>query len=195
MAHPYASAAVTSTARVCRCFRLTRRDGTVMGFTDHDVAVTFDGTTFQPETALDATDTAQKLGLAPDELEATGALSAAAVRYCQCNGRAAWRGVPRADGVAPQHRARAGRASPRPARPGSRADHDWDRSGRRSGRRYSPPRGRRPAPVPSKGRPHPGRRRAAAPARPRVHGKPGHRTSCRAGGSPESRGPDHRRRR
>ena len=30
------------------CWRLTRGDGTVLGFTDHDCPLTFDGTAFAP---------------------------------------------------------------------------------------------------------------------------------------------------
>ena len=29
------------------CWRLTRKDGIVLGFTDHDEALTFDGTSFE----------------------------------------------------------------------------------------------------------------------------------------------------
>ena len=36
----------SGTTTLCWCWRLARRDGVVMGFTDHDKALTFDGTTY-----------------------------------------------------------------------------------------------------------------------------------------------------
>lgn len=51
----------------------------MVGFTDHDEPVSFDGTDFAPETALDASDTSTKLGLSPDAFEAAGALSSVAI--------------------------------------------------------------------------------------------------------------------
>ena len=38
----------------CRTWALTRRDGVVMGFTDHDRALHFEGIAFRPETGLSA---------------------------------------------------------------------------------------------------------------------------------------------
>lgn len=76
MSDPYAAHIATGATSLCRCFRLERADGTVYGFTDHDAPVTFDGLTYAPEGALDATAAAASLGLAPDELDAAGALSA-----------------------------------------------------------------------------------------------------------------------
>ena len=34
--------------RICRCVRVTQSDATVWGVTQHDKALTFEGTTFQP---------------------------------------------------------------------------------------------------------------------------------------------------
>ena len=39
----------TGTTTLAWCWRLTRTGGAVFGFTDHDLALSFDGTTFQPE--------------------------------------------------------------------------------------------------------------------------------------------------
>lgn len=65
----------TGSTTLCRCFRLTRADGVLMGFTDHDADVAFDGLTHLAGAALTATEASSKLGLAPDEMEASGALS------------------------------------------------------------------------------------------------------------------------
>lgn len=57
------------------CWRLTRRDATVYGFTDHDHDVTFDGATFEASTGFTGSDIRQSLGLSVDNLDASGALT------------------------------------------------------------------------------------------------------------------------
>lgn len=64
---------------VARCWRVTRKDGVRYGFTDHDRALDFDGTTFKAETGLSAAALSQSTGLAVDNTEALGALSDAAI--------------------------------------------------------------------------------------------------------------------
>lgn len=64
----------------CFCWALTRRDGVVMGFTDHDRDLAFEGVTFRAGTGLTARALQQVSGLAVDNAEAVGALSDAAVR-------------------------------------------------------------------------------------------------------------------
>jgi uncharacterized phage protein (TIGR02218 family) len=64
----------------CRCWALTRRDGVVMGFTDHDRALAFEGIAFRPDTGLSALALQQTTGLSVDNTEALGALSDAAIR-------------------------------------------------------------------------------------------------------------------
>lgn len=71
----YTDALETGSTTLCRCFRVTRADGTVMGFTDHDTDVAFDGSTYSAEAALSASEAASTLGFAPDEMDAQGALS------------------------------------------------------------------------------------------------------------------------
>ncbi|WP_246226292.1 DUF2163 domain-containing protein [Chelativorans xinjiangense] len=61
---------------LCHCWRLTRADGTVMGFTDHDREIVCDGTVFMPETGLSASEARRSLGLAVDTVDVEGALSA-----------------------------------------------------------------------------------------------------------------------
>lgn len=64
---------------VARCWAVTRRDGTVFGFTDHDQALEFEGITFKADSGLTASALAQVTGLAVDNSEALGALSDASV--------------------------------------------------------------------------------------------------------------------
>ena len=60
---------------LCYCWRLTRRDSTVMGFTDHDRPLTVDGTLFEPEAGFSASEARSALGLGIDSAEVDGALS------------------------------------------------------------------------------------------------------------------------
>jgi uncharacterized phage protein (TIGR02218 family) len=64
---------------LCWCWRVTRRDGVAQGFTDHDRALTFDGTTFEAATGFTASDIKDDVGLSIDNLEVTGALSSASL--------------------------------------------------------------------------------------------------------------------
>lgn len=64
---------------LCWCWKVTRRDGAVSGFTDHDRAIEFDGVTFEAATGLTAGDAADSVGLSVDNLEVTGALSSASL--------------------------------------------------------------------------------------------------------------------
>lgn len=59
----------------CHCWRLARNDGTVMGFTDHDRDLTFNGVTFRAGRGLSASQLETNVGLAPGKGEAAGALS------------------------------------------------------------------------------------------------------------------------
>jgi uncharacterized phage protein (TIGR02218 family) len=57
------------------CWRLTRRDGTTFGFTDHDRDIVFDGTTFEAAAGFAASEIRDTVGLSVDNLEVTSALS------------------------------------------------------------------------------------------------------------------------
>lgn len=61
---------------LCRCWSLTRRDGVVLGFTDHDTSLAFDGVTFAAETGLEAAETAAELGFVVGGGEVAGAFAA-----------------------------------------------------------------------------------------------------------------------
>lgn len=64
---------------LANCWRLTRRDGVVLGFTDHDEAISFDDTRFEAATGLSASEAEAALGLGATTGEVEGALSAAAI--------------------------------------------------------------------------------------------------------------------
>lgn len=60
---------------LCYCWKLTRRDGVVLGFTDHDRPLTVGATLYEPDTGLTASETRSSLGLAEDSQQVEGALS------------------------------------------------------------------------------------------------------------------------
>jgi uncharacterized phage protein (TIGR02218 family) len=65
----------TGVTTLCRCWKLTRGDGVVQGFTDHDRTLTFDGVTYEPESGFDASEETSATGFAVGGLEVLGALS------------------------------------------------------------------------------------------------------------------------
>jgi len=75
----FASHLASGATTLCWCWRIVRRDGIVMGFTDHDKALTFDATSYEAASGFAASDIKDSLGLSVDNLEVTGALSSAAL--------------------------------------------------------------------------------------------------------------------
>lgn len=69
----------TGCTTVCRCWGVTRRDGVKLGFTDHDQDLTFEGFTFSAGSGLTGTVLEQSSGMAVNNAEAIGALSADSV--------------------------------------------------------------------------------------------------------------------
>lgn len=67
----------TGTTTLCHCWKLTPRTGSPLGFTDHDRDLVFDGVSFEAQAGFTASDIDSSLGLAVDNLEASGALSSA----------------------------------------------------------------------------------------------------------------------
>lgn len=65
---------------LCRCWAVERRDGTQMGFTDHDLPLAFEGLSFRASSGMTARALSQTTGLSVDNSEAVGALSDAAIR-------------------------------------------------------------------------------------------------------------------
>lgn len=65
----------SGTTTLAWCWRITRGDGTVFGFTDHDLTLSFDGTDFEPESGLVASEIRSGSDLAVDAQDAEGVLS------------------------------------------------------------------------------------------------------------------------
>jgi len=64
---------------LCHCWRLTRRDGVVLGFTDHDRDLSFGGTLFRAESGYAASDIEAVAGLQAPSGEVAGALTSEAI--------------------------------------------------------------------------------------------------------------------
>ena len=62
------------------CWKLTREDGTVMGFTDHDVDLTYNGVTYQADTGFTPTDIDSSAALNVDNLEVAGLLTSTSIQ-------------------------------------------------------------------------------------------------------------------
>jgi uncharacterized phage protein (TIGR02218 family) len=62
------------TTTLCSCWRITKVNGGSLGFTDHDRALSFDGTAFEAQSGYTGSEIESSLGLSVDNLEATGAL-------------------------------------------------------------------------------------------------------------------------
>jgi len=60
---------------LCHCWLVTRRDGTTLGFTDHDRMLTVDGNIFEPQSGLSQSEVRTSLGMAVDTVDVEGALS------------------------------------------------------------------------------------------------------------------------
>lgn len=69
----------SGTTTVCRAWTLLRRDGTILGFTDHDRDIEVDGVLCRADTGITARVLQQTTGLSVDNTEAFGALSAASI--------------------------------------------------------------------------------------------------------------------
>ena len=65
---------------LCHVWKLTRRDGAVMGFTDHDDDLVLDGVAYAARCGFDAAETETTLGLSVPAAEVAGALSSEALR-------------------------------------------------------------------------------------------------------------------
>lgn len=65
----------SGTTTLCNCWKLTRRDGVVFGFTDHDEDLTFDDITFEGVAGMNASAIESSAGLSVDNLDVAGALT------------------------------------------------------------------------------------------------------------------------
>jgi uncharacterized phage protein (TIGR02218 family) len=60
---------------LCHCWKLTRRDGVVQGFTDHDDDLVIDGVTYRAGTGFTSSEATSRFDLSVDGAEIAGALS------------------------------------------------------------------------------------------------------------------------
>ncbi|MEX0853649.1 MAG: DUF2163 domain-containing protein [Bauldia sp.] len=65
----------TGVTTLCRCWRVARSDGVVLGFTDHDRAIDFDAVSYEPQSGFDASEDTAAAGFAVGGLEVLGALA------------------------------------------------------------------------------------------------------------------------
>jgi uncharacterized phage protein (TIGR02218 family) len=63
------------TTRLAWCWRILRADGVTFGFTDHDRTLSFDGTDFEPESGLTASEVRSGSDLSVDAQDAEGVLT------------------------------------------------------------------------------------------------------------------------
>jgi len=64
---------------LCHCWKVLRRDGAIVAFTDHDSDVSFSGKVFLARTGADATKLEASLGFSVGGMEVSGALNAEAI--------------------------------------------------------------------------------------------------------------------
>jgi len=65
----------TGATTLCWCWRLERQDGQLLGFTDHDRDLIFDGVTYEAAAGMTASELTESLGLGVNNLEVTSAVS------------------------------------------------------------------------------------------------------------------------
>ncbi len=71
----FASHLRSGATTLCHCWKLTRRDNAVQGFTDHDRSITLDGVVYKASTGFTASALESGLGLHVSNMDAAGALS------------------------------------------------------------------------------------------------------------------------
>ncbi len=64
---------------LCWCWKVTRADGVVLGFTDHDRPLVFGGVAYEAASGFAASEIASGLGLSVDNLDVEGALASGAI--------------------------------------------------------------------------------------------------------------------
>jgi uncharacterized phage protein (TIGR02218 family) len=69
----------TGETMLCRAWRVTRADGVVLGFTEHDQALVFAGTQFEPASGFAASEANAASGLAAPAAEIKGGFSSEAI--------------------------------------------------------------------------------------------------------------------
>jgi len=75
----FAAHIATGATTLASCWTITRGDGVVLGFTDHDETLSFGGQDYIPANGLDGSGQSQALGAKIDTSEVTGVLSSDAI--------------------------------------------------------------------------------------------------------------------
>jgi uncharacterized phage protein (TIGR02218 family) len=75
----FAAHIATGATTLATCWRIIRSDGLVLGFTDHDAMLNFDGTDFAPAHGLDGGEASAKLGPQVNTSEIVGILHSEAI--------------------------------------------------------------------------------------------------------------------
>ncbi len=65
---------------LCFCWKLTRRDGVVLGFTDHDCNLTIDGLVHESRSGFEGGEIEELEGLSPDTTAISGGLSSDSIK-------------------------------------------------------------------------------------------------------------------
>lgn len=68
------------------CWKITRTDATVMGFTDHVDDIVFDLVTYQAATGFEPTDVQQRDDMSVDNMDITGILDSSAITESDLQG-------------------------------------------------------------------------------------------------------------
>ena len=71
----FAAHIADGTTTLAWCWKITRRDGVVMGFTDHDLQLSFGGLDYEPESGFTASEIRGNSDMGVDAQDAQGALS------------------------------------------------------------------------------------------------------------------------
>ncbi len=75
----FAAHLATGATTLATCWKITRADGVVLGFTDHDRALSFEGASFEPDAGADGAAIESSADLAVDNSEIEGALASDAL--------------------------------------------------------------------------------------------------------------------
>lgn len=71
----FASHLASGCTTLSYCFKVTRIDSEIFGFTDHDVSIVLDGVTYEPDSGFTRSELQIALGLAVNTADVSGALS------------------------------------------------------------------------------------------------------------------------
>lgn len=70
----------SGTTTLCNCWKLSRNDGTIKGFTDHDNNFEFDGVLYEAASGFVGSEAVSRVGLSVDNMEIHSALSSSALK-------------------------------------------------------------------------------------------------------------------